>query len=369
MFRILLYLVLVLLGIVFSILYSQYQVALFVGILLLFPILSAIISVIPCLFLKVSIVEQEAQVHRDETFKIYIKIKNPTIIPITFGQLDFSFRYDVLKKWNKRKLSFQLRGRDESICVLTMKSEYCGTLDILLKRVWIKDFFRVFLIGKWVKKGHRQVILPKLQTLRIDVPKTISFYNEEYEEFYEDHPGNDPSEVFDIREYKEGDSLQRVHWKLSSKKDKLMVKEFSDPIVVDTVILCDNFACVSRKKMQKRILLKKKSKEFAFLKEWSALIEKTIQASYSLILQGVIHYVYWFDGEDERGVKRAIRNIEDLNQCMKELLRSQPYLEINKYIGYLIHSEQIQKYKNVYYIGHYHYEFFQQSGISAKVVE
>ena len=27
--------------------------------------------------------------------------------------------------------------------------------------------------------------------------------------------GDDPSEVFAIREYREGDRLQRIHWKLS----------------------------------------------------------------------------------------------------------------------------------------------------------
>ena len=362
MLSIVVYLILVGLGITFAILYTQYQVALFIGVLLLFPAISAIIALIQCLFLKVDIMGEERHAHRDDEFNIYIKIKNPTIIPITYGSINFSFKYDVLGKWNQRKLSFQLKARDETVCVLKMKSEYCGTIGILIKRVWIKDFFRTFGIPKRIRQVHQQVILPRLDILSLKVQKNISFYNDEYEEFFEDHPGNDPSEVFDVRDYREGDKLQRVHWKLSSKKDKLMVKEFSDPIVINTVVICDNIAYYSYRD-------KKMTKEINFLKEWSLLIEKTVQASYTLLMQQIIHYVYWFDEEQAIGIKREIRNVEDFDNCMHELLQSSPYKSVDKYMGYLLYSEEIHRYGNVFYVGKYNSELFVRSGISAKVVE
>ena len=43
--------------------------------------------------------------------------------------------------------------------------------------------------------------------------------------------GDDPSEIFDIREYADGDKIQRIHWKLSSKTGDLMVKEGSLPLM------------------------------------------------------------------------------------------------------------------------------------------
>ena len=39
--------------------------------------------------------------------------------------------------------------------------------------------------------------------------------------------GYDPSELFDVREFQNGDRLQSVHWKLSARTDELMVKELS----------------------------------------------------------------------------------------------------------------------------------------------
>ncbi len=50
----------------------------------------------------------------------------------------------------------------------------------------------------------------------------------EEDEIYEvDAQGNDYSEIKNIRDYQAGDKLQTIHWKLSAKEQKLMVKEFS----------------------------------------------------------------------------------------------------------------------------------------------
>ena len=38
-------------------------------------------------------------------------------------------------------------------------------------------------------------------------------------------PGDDPGETFDIREYREGDSIRQIHWKLTGKMDRLIIRE------------------------------------------------------------------------------------------------------------------------------------------------
>ena len=51
--------------------------------------------------------------------------------------------------------------------------------------------------------------------------------------------GQDMSETFDIREYRPSDPLAAIHWKLSSKMDKLMVREASHPSNYDVLVLVD----------------------------------------------------------------------------------------------------------------------------------
>ena len=48
--------------------------------------------------------------------------------------------------------------------------------------------------------------------------------------FSDEKPGDDPSEIFDIREFKDGDRLNSIHWNLTVKTGKIMVKDFSFPL-------------------------------------------------------------------------------------------------------------------------------------------
>lgn len=48
--------------------------------------------------------------------------------------------------------------------------------------------------------------------------------------------GQDLSEVFELRDYREGDSLKAVHWKLSARTDELMVREASHPADFDLAL-------------------------------------------------------------------------------------------------------------------------------------
>ena len=51
--------------------------------------------------------------------------------------------------------------------------------------------------------------------------------------------GNDPSEMFDIREYVPGDDIRSIHWKLSGKTDQLILRESSEPSHYNMVLLPD----------------------------------------------------------------------------------------------------------------------------------
>ena len=49
-------------------------------------------------------------------------------------------------------------------------------------------------------------------------------------------PGNDPSETFGMREYVPGDSIKAIHWKLSQKTGKTIVREMGLPIVSQVLL-------------------------------------------------------------------------------------------------------------------------------------
>ena len=50
------------------------------------------------------------------------------------------------------------------------------------------------------------------------------------EEYAPDVRGSDPTEIFQIREYVPGDSLRQIHWKLSAKAGRYMVRDAAKPV-------------------------------------------------------------------------------------------------------------------------------------------
>lgn len=352
MLYLILYALLTILGVVFAILYTNYSVAIFVGVLILFPLFSYILNTISCFMLKIDIQTVQEQVHQEEEFVVQVHIKNRSFLPIMNGVLRYSYGYNIGNK-EKKRLIFRIKARSETVQTLHLKGEYCGSISFRFYTLSVWEYFHVLVFLKRINESYEQVIYPKLQIRNLDVKNNTTFYNDEYEEFYEDHPGNDPSEVYEIRDYREGDKLQRIHWKLSSKRERYMVKEYSDPIIIDAVVICDNnCSCQGMERV----------------KRWSELLENTIQASYTLLINKINHYVYWFDDEQVSGEKKEVRNEQDFHACMSQLLQCKPNNNSQSYINYLMYSEEIETYANIFYVGE-NQKLLEEKGISVKVVD
>ena len=54
-------------------------------------------------------------------------------------------------------------------------------------------------------------------------------------------PGGGPAEDYDLRDYRPGDPMRTVHWKLSSKRDELVVREMLEPRRAALVLTVDHF--------------------------------------------------------------------------------------------------------------------------------
>ena len=79
-------------------------------------------------------------------------------------------------------------------------------------------------------------------------------------------PGGGPGEDYDLREYRPGDLLRSVHWKLSSKRDELVVRETLEPRRSVLLLTADHFgpaeevdAVLDRLQALSRLLLEKEA--------------------------------------------------------------------------------------------------------------
>ena len=66
-----------------------------------------------------------------------------------------------------------------------------------------------------------------------------SIPDSEGERYSQKKPGDDPTELFALRDYREGDRLSRIHWKLSQKMGRTLVKELGLPLSDHLLFLLD----------------------------------------------------------------------------------------------------------------------------------
>lgn len=133
----------------------------------------------------------------------------------TFSRLQFLVT-DHMSGTTKR---LTVTVHDKGITKIPIDTKHCGAYTYELKRAAVYDplgFFR-----RKVKINSTKEILVKPVPVIPDImPDMFGFKAKNLRKT------NKPNtEIYDIREYQKGDPIKSIHWKMSAKKDKYLIKE------------------------------------------------------------------------------------------------------------------------------------------------
>lgn len=121
---------------------------------------------------------------------------------------------------------------------MTITPDNCGEVTVRCVSAEIRDHLDLFREKIAGFDPVKTTVYP--QRVRLDVlldPNTGGSPREDGPT--QNKRGNDPSEVFDLREYVPGDDIRSIHWKLSVKTDELILREPGAPTYYDLVVLAD----------------------------------------------------------------------------------------------------------------------------------
>ena len=121
----------------------------------------------------------------------------------------------------------------------------------------------------------------------------------------ENSPGYDNSELFQVREYRPGDRIQNIHWKLTAKQEELMVKEHALPKACPVILLLN---------WEKGSWPRSRSKV--------PFLEAAASLSFSMVDAGCQHYVVWFDGTETDVMRLRVDDEESLYYFINVLMRT-----------------------------------------------
>jgi len=147
----------------------------------------------------------------------------------------------------RRHNAFTGEINDESIILslgkhgVIFEPIHCGMYRFAIARSVAVDMFG---LSKWQIKEQAQaewLVLPKRYEIEVVINPSADITGES-DEYSAYRPGDDPNDTFGIREYIPGDPLRRIHWKLSNKTGKLLIREWGLPVAKNILVLFETAA-------------------------------------------------------------------------------------------------------------------------------
>ena len=179
---------------------------------------------------------------KGEEVDLDISIAKSTILPTSFVELTIELTPNITTEHMRRFKVISAR-RDGDLITVSLKTELCGEATVRLSEVRLMDYLGIIscklpsLDLKAVSAAIK--IMPEIRDAGVqsEVLKSTSenaaANEEEDEESNEAAIGLTGVAGYEHRKYEMGDPLKRVNWKLSSKKDELMVR-LDDKILTAT---------------------------------------------------------------------------------------------------------------------------------------
>ncbi len=233
-----------------------------------------------------------------------IRARNPFFLPL----VRVSCRVEGVNRLTgevfTQRVDFSVNAKQTRTVACRLRSAHCGRIEARIQSVQVFEWFGV--LGVRVPCGDEIgiTILPDTFDMRLvtDLSRSCPEDSDEYSPL---RPGSDHSETFDVRDYRPGDSLRQIHWKLTQKYDHLMTKEASLPVDRSVVLMFDTAKDPARKYSPAC---------------FDAAAEVVTSLSQALLNEGVPHTLIWRDAAGGGIMLEFISSTEDLTAALPALL-------------------------------------------------
>lgn len=234
---------------------------------------------------------------------ITVAVTNPTPFPV----LRLHCHIGVENQLNGQKASYRLiswaNSRRTTRQTLRLGSEYCGRIRVTVEKGKLYDCFGLFgLTVPWEAVTH-MVVQPDTFPMSVTLlPKAGEI--EESLLYSQERPGQDMTETYQLREYTPGDSPRQIHWKLSGKLERLIVRDPALPIEHNVLVFWERTGGSGD---PERI---------------DAQAEVVISLCRSLAEEGIPFTIGWNDTDRNLCILHDIRDMDTLIGVIPRLLRA-----------------------------------------------
>lgn len=187
-----------------------------------------------------------------------------------------------------------------------LSSRFCGRVQICVQRVRLYDCFWLIPVRCGATAAAAFTVQPDTYPMEVEILADVSC-PEDSEAYSQEKPGADLTETFQIRDYREGDSIRQIHWKLTTKLDRLISRDPSLPVTRSVVVLWER-------------------RSTAAPAAQDAQAERVVSLCRALLAQGVQLRAVWSE-DGTASLAQELRSMDDLIGLMPRLLAAAPYAD------------------------------------------
>ncbi len=227
---------------------------------------------------------------KNEKAALRLHISNCSFVVGNRAKVKIAYRSVLEKKKNYIWISLANISRGDSEISCPVSAKYAGCYEFSLERIRLYDLTGFFYWNLRSGIGDTLMVMPEIEEVALQLGEATLNFSGEADIYDETHPGNDSSEMFAVREFRAGDRIQNIHWKLSAKMDDLAVRENSLPKACPVVFLLSP-SYGTKQKMQS-------AQQMEEYFHWMASI------SYTFMDMKCSHYIAW-DSKAKRDILRV----------------------------------------------------------------
>lgn len=232
------YIIILILSYIFTYIFELKENYVLLYMIIIAPILDGLLFIYFRRVLDAKVTCEVDSVEKNNCFLCNVEIENHGWVPIPFVDYEINYNNNVISdKNNITRLS--IGGREKEELEISFKAIHRGIGEIELSSICIRS-----LLGLFKKNLESEECINKIAILPslIELDGSDYLVDNKFEESQEDdgetnlivgEPG------YEFKEYSEGDPLNRVNWKLSSKKNILMIRKSISNDVNKKVVILD----------------------------------------------------------------------------------------------------------------------------------
>ena len=276
-------------------------------------------------------IEAALSLRKGDEATITVKLSNPTIFAALRVRCDVVVQNQLNRETLKYHIHTWAAPKKTQKCGLRVASEYCGRLRVWVPQVVLYDCFGIFGIRcKCNAVTHMTVQAETFEPNVILVPNPSA--TDDSESYSQERPGADLTETFQLREYVPGDSPRQIHWKLTNKFDKLIVRDPGLPISKNVLVFWE------------------RTGESGDPNLIDAQAEVIISLCRSLVDMGIQFTVGWNDTDRNLCITHRIREMDEFVGIIPRLLRATGAKEGMSGAGLLIQTRSEELCAHMVYI-------------------